>query len=1029
TDSQMKCWGDGTYGKTGHENDADYGDEGGEMGRYLLFTDVGVGLTFSDVALGLDFTCALLNDASVKCWGENEHLGSSAGASDTGAKGDGYLEMGDNVEVVALGYWNATAIAGGSHHACAIVNDGASDSLVCWGQNGFGQLGLGSTDTIGDTDADLVSGELPHVDLPDRGEGLTQVALGNSHTCVLWDDGKMACWGDNSEGQLGVGSTDDIGDEAEEMGDDLVLVDLPAGRTATAIEAGEDMTCAILDDGSLACWGNGADGRLGNEGISNEGDDPSELGNDLNIVDLGSGLSVVAVEVGAATSCAILDDGNSETADTVKCWGLGDFGQLGTGNGNSMGDNQYEMGDYLETLDLGSDIHATAVEVGDAFACAMTNTSMVKCWGSGADGRTGLEKSGATGDESGEMGDDLAFVQLFMPEPTLDQPCDVEAEGDPLDATSLDSVSSYVGNKTATTLTSESCAGIVYVDDTNQAPKFGVYKAGKWALENIDDLAVDIHDVALTFDSNSLPHIAIMLDAEPHYYTKVDGEWTDASLSSSWAGTAIDIEIDGTGDLYHFALDSTDVAIVRCTATSDCTDPANWAEVGTIAVTSGGYGLDSDIAFDGTLWIAYVDSTAGDHEVELSACSGTCGTIGNWQQVTISSLGDVSTANASLSIDVGLDGSVHVVHDNLASGLHYSSCSSGCTNAGSWTTEEMLATYDTGVVDIAVGPDLSVVIMVSTAGGVHTLHKTAGAWVYTEQADLGGADWVGVELTDLGQMWGFVYYPGTANSLRMLRQKGMTTSGLLSDIDGDGWTRQDEARCGTDYRDPTSTPVDADGDGYCDQFDDWDDQSLSGESDALSLGEEFGCAVLANYSVACWGDNSEGQLGNSGAGSSSAYAVLVELPAGFEAGAVDAGSAHACATGLDGTLACWGRNAAGQLGRGSASAYEAPGYATLPSGVRVSQFAAGADHNCMSGTDSNLYCWGESDDERLGKIVNQDVSLTASDDFSDNSLGWTGSDGYITLSSSGYLDRTYYSSWKQNSIQSDPVFTLRPGAE
>ena len=72
------------------------------------------------------------------------------------------------------------------------------------------------------------------------------------------------------------------------------------------------------------------------------------------------------------------------------------------------------------------------------------------------------------------------------------------------------------------------------------------------------------------------------------------------------------------------------------------------------------------------------------------------------------------------------------------------------------STEEMLATYDTGVVDIAVGPDLSVVIMVSTAGGVHTLHKTGGAWVYTEQADLGGADWVGVELTDLGQMWGFV---------------------------------------------------------------------------------------------------------------------------------------------------------------------------------------------------------------------------------------------------------------------------------
>ncbi|MDP6562685.1 MAG: putative Ig domain-containing protein, partial [Candidatus Thalassarchaeum sp.] len=1031
TENQMKCWGDGTSGKTGHENDEDYGDEEEEMGRYLSFTDLGLGLTFSDVALGIDFTCALLSDASVKCWGENEQLGSSAGASGTGAKGDGYLEMGDNVEAVALGYWNATAIAAGENHACAIVNDGTSDSLVCWGQNGYGQLGLNSTDTIGDTDADLFGGALPHVDLPERGEGLAQIALGNSHTCVLWDDGNMSCWGHNDHGQLGIGSTDDIGDDAGEMGDDLDLVNLPTGRTATAIAGGEDMTCAILDDSSLACWGSGGGGRLGNEGTSDEGDDPGEMGDDLNIVALGDGLSVVAVDIGDGTSCAIMEDPSDTTNDTIKCWGLGNFGQLGTGNGNTLGDGQYEMGDYLPSLSLGSNIHPTAIEVGDSFACALTNTSMVKCWGSGEDGRTGLEKTGATGDESGEMGDDLAFVQLFMPEPTLDQPCDSEAEGAPLDASSLDSVSSHVGNKTSTTLTSESCAGIIYVDDANQAPKFGVYKAGKWALENIDDLAVDVHDVSLTFDSDENPHIAVMLDAEPHYYTKVGGDWVDAGLGASWAGTAVDIEIDGEDNLYLFALDETDVAIARCSAESNCLDPTNWSEVGTIAVTSGGYGLDSDIGFDGTMWIAYVDSSAGNHEVELSACSGSCGTFGNWQQVTISSLGDVSTANASLAVDIGLDGSVHVVHDNLTSGLHYSSCSLDCTNADSWVTEEMLASYDTGVVDIAVGPDLSVVIMASTAGGIHTLHNIEGEWAYTEQAELGGADWVGVELTELGQMWGFVYYPGTANSLRMLRQKGMTTSGLLSDIDGDGWTRQDEDRCGMDYRDPTSTPVDADGDGFCDQFDDWDDdQALSGESDALSLGEKFGCAVLSNYSVACWGDNSEGQLGNSVAGSSSSYAVLVDLPSGFEAGAIDTGSAHACATGLDGTLTCWGRNAAGQLGRGTTSAYEAPGHVTLPSGVRVSQFGVGANHNCMTGTDSNLYCWGESDDERLGKILNPSLTAVDYEGFSTDGRGWTSSDSsYLKGPAQGYshIERTYYSSWKSNNIYSGEKFNLSSG--
>ena len=82
----------------------------------------------------------------------------------------------------------------------------SDDSVVCWGENSAGQIGVGSTDTIGDDSGDLVGGELPHVDLPSRG-GISGLALGDDHTCVLWSDGEMACWGDNSGGQLGIGST------------------------------------------------------------------------------------------------------------------------------------------------------------------------------------------------------------------------------------------------------------------------------------------------------------------------------------------------------------------------------------------------------------------------------------------------------------------------------------------------------------------------------------------------------------------------------------------------------------------------------------------------------------------------------------------------------------------------------------------------------------------------------------------------------------------------------------------------------
>ena len=89
----------------------------------------------------------------------------------------------------------------------------------------------------------------------------------------------------------------------------------------------------------------------------------------------------------------------------------------------------------------------------------------------------------------------------------------------------------------------------------------------------------------------------------------------------------------------------------------------------------------------------------------------------------------------------------------------------------------------------------------------------------------------------------------------------MTTSGLNEDIDGT--SRLDEIRCGTDYTNSSSIPSDSDGDGECDLLDGWWTPPFR-RVGRLSIGEEFGCAVLANYSVACWGDNSEGQLGNSG---------------------------------------------------------------------------------------------------------------------------------------------------------------------
>jgi hypothetical protein len=149
------------------------------------------------------------------------------------------------------------ALAGGADHTCAILDDG---SVRCWGYNSNGQLGDG-TNTDRNTPTALSSWP----------SGRTAVAItaGSYHTCAILDDGSVRCWGSNSDGQLGDGTTTD-------RNTPTTLSGWPSGRTAVAISAGYYHTCAILDDGSVRCWGYNSDGQLG-DGTTTSRNTPTAL--------------------------------------------------------------------------------------------------------------------------------------------------------------------------------------------------------------------------------------------------------------------------------------------------------------------------------------------------------------------------------------------------------------------------------------------------------------------------------------------------------------------------------------------------------------------------------------------------------------------------------------------------------------------------------------------------------------------------------------------------------------------------------
>ena len=211
------------------------------------------------------------------------------------------------------------------YNGCAILDDG---SVSCWGIGTYGALGDGTT-TNRQTPASTSS----------LGSGRTAVsiAIGTHNTCAILDDGSVSCWGLNDNGELGDGTTTQRNTPTQT--DSLGL-----GRTAIAISAGYQHTCAILDDGSVSCWGKNEFGRLG-DGTVTQRLTPTQTAS------LGTDRTAVAISAGYQHTCAILDDGS------VSCWGYNGNGQLGDGTTK-------ERNTPTQTSRLGTDRNAIAISTG-----------------------------------------------------------------------------------------------------------------------------------------------------------------------------------------------------------------------------------------------------------------------------------------------------------------------------------------------------------------------------------------------------------------------------------------------------------------------------------------------------------------------------------------------------------------------------------------------------------------------------------------------------------------------------------------
>ena len=355
TDGKVKCWGQGWAGMLGQGNTDTLGDEPDEMGDKLKPIDLGTGRTAKAIAAGLTHNCALLDNDTVKCWGEGKY--GRLGQGNENDIGDGENEMGDNLKAVNLGNdVKATAITAGVAHTCALLD---SKKVKCWGGGQQGRLGHNSEEPLGDETKEVGNG-LPAVNLGDD-VSVVAIATGSTHNCALLDSGALKCWGHGGNGQLGQGNTERLGDgkdkdlqnsDKDEMGDNLKAVNLGNNVKIKAIALGSSLTCALLTDGTVKCWGANSKGQLGQGHTYSAGIYEDEMGDNLPFVELGSGVKATAITAGYRHTCALLDN------HRVKCWGNGAGGLLGQGNEDNLGDEgdkeneEKEMGDDLPYVDI-----------------------------------------------------------------------------------------------------------------------------------------------------------------------------------------------------------------------------------------------------------------------------------------------------------------------------------------------------------------------------------------------------------------------------------------------------------------------------------------------------------------------------------------------------------------------------------------------------------------------------------------------------------------------------------------------------
>lgn len=962
-DNQPFAWGNNGSGRLGDNSIT-------QRNQPVAVTDTGVlfGKTVITLAAGATHSMALCSDGTLAAWGRND-----AGQLGDGSTTESHVPVAVVTAGTALAGKTVVAIAAGDGHSLALCSDG---TVAAWGYNAGGQLGDGTTTQR------LLPVAVATVGTPLEGQAVIALAAGRYHSLALCSNGTIAAWGLNFHGELGDNTTTD-----RHLPVSLSTAGTPlAGRTVIALTAGAYHGLALCSDGTLAAWGDNSHGQLG-DGTGTQRNAPvavNTAGPPL------TGRTIVAIKAGSAHSLALCADGS------LAAWGNNENGQLGNGFSGQPFTPLPVAVNAQPGISALFGKSVTGIATGAAHSAALCSDGTVATWGANSSGQLGnssmIASPLAVAVNTGALAPGARFIRVAsgcfsdhtlalaalppLPEISVftgdslvnERQNNAGSFGFPITLTGFSSATqTFTIQNTGTS----NLSGLVVTKGGGYPDDFTLGSLGATTLApNASTTFTVAFAPTAAGTRNAVIQIASNDWDENPFAVNVTGTGVVPLVATFNAPDDVPFTASGynaTGQSVVFVLNhapsvGAELMVVKNTGFSPITGIfSNLPQGQAVALNFGG------VIYH---FVANYHGGTGNDLVLIRAPNRSFA----WGQNANGQLGDSTTTQRNEPVPVTATGVLAgrtLIAQAIGQTHSLALCSDGTLAAwgqnnygqlGDGTTTQRTAP----VAVTTVGTPLAnrTVIAIAT-GTAHSLalcsDGTVVTWGYNNYGQLGDGSATNRSLpTAVATM-------GTAlagKSVMSIAAGYVFSLALCSDGTVSSWGYNLNGQLGNSTGTNSLAPVAVTTSG-----------ALSGKTVvSIAANVNHTLAVCSDGTLAAWGYNFAGELGDNT--TTSRFAPVAVLQNSGSAlfqktvVAAAAGEHHSLALCSDGTLASWGQNSSGQLGRGNTLEHHAPVAVTMAGtpleGKTVTRIAAGTSHSLALCADGTLAAWGKNSSGQIG---------------------------------------------------------------